>query len=296
MFDGFPELVDSLNAPVYSSQLAEVEQQLGCPLPPPVRESFLTADGQDMDAGAGGIFYGLYLLPLDEVMREWHFWRQAEADPRTGANPAVLATMASIPPQWVKSQYACRGWLPLLSDTSGNYVGVDLDPGPGGAWGQTIIFGRDFDRKCVVWRGEGEGGWANFVASFVDELESGDGWEADKGSDDEEELGYESYSGGGRYGESGTVAPKLAGQYKGWNTLEAWWDKSVKKWDELGLGMDVAAIERGLEEARRLTEGKGKERGGREGVDFEGIRSDQRTAEADIPGTSWATWPSAFFC
>jgi len=218
-----------------------------------VRESFLAADGQDIDSGCAGLFFGLYLLPLEDVMREWTFWRQAEHDPEAGKNPAVLATMASVPPSWIKQLYACRGWIPLLSDRAGNYVGVDLDPGQGGSWGQVIIFGRDFDRKCVVWRGDGEGGWGKWLASFADELESGDGWEADKSgsSDEEEELGYDSYNGGAQYGESGKGL-RLAGEYRGWNVLEAWWDKSVRQWEQLGLGLDVEAIERGLHEARRL--------------------------------------------
>lgn len=264
--DSFPELLESLNAPALPGAIMSLERSLGGPLPACVRESFLEADGQDLEGSAGGLFYGLYLLPLEEVRREWEFWRHAESDPQTGANPAVLATMASVPPQWVKSAYACRGWLPLLSDRSGNYVGVDLEPGAGGSWGQIIIFGRDFDRKCVIWRGEGEAGWAKWFASVVDEIESGEGWEADKSSDDEEELGYSSYNGGQRYGNTGG-SMRLVGQYKGWAVLEAWWDKSVRKWESLGLGMDVEEIERGMHEARRLagvqgddedSQGKGK--------------------------------------
>ncbi|KAL1411093.1 Cell wall assembly regulator [Vanrija albida] len=287
--DSFPELVDSLNLPSEPAIISEFEHELGCPLPPAVRDSFLVADGQDLEGGGGGIFYGLYLLPLDEVVREWQFWRQVEADPRTGANPVVLATMASIPPQWVKSVYACRGWLPLLSDRTGNYVGVDLDPGPAGHWGQVIIFGRDFDRKCVVWRGEGEGGWGKWLASFVDEVEAGENWETDKSlnSDDEEELGYGSYNGGQTYGDLGRTLT-LAGEYRGWSVLEAWWDKSTRQWEALGLGMDVNEIERGLDEARRLTgsapgsaSGKGKDR---EETDAAiEIRSRAQTRNIEIP-------------
>ncbi len=285
LIDDFPELIDSLNPPASQAIIAGIEQELGGPLPQAVREYFLVADGQDLEANGQGIFYGLYLLPLDEVMREWHFWRQAEADPATGSNPAVLATMASIPPQWVKSLYACKGWLPLLSDRSGNYVGVDLDPGTQGQWGQAIIFGRDFDRKCVLWRGEGESGWAKWVSSIVEEFESHEGWEVDKTSDDEEEIGYSSYSGANIYGDGGH-SMRLTGEYKGWNVLEAWWDKSVRKWEGLGLGMDVTEIERGLAEARRLhdesSKGKGKE-SARNSIDVAGIRANQRTADVEIP-------------
>lgn len=258
--------------------MATFEVELGCPLPRSVRESIQVADGQDLEAtgsisGSGGLFYGLYFLPLEEVMREWAFWRYAEDDPTVGGNPAILATMASVPPQWIKTVYACKGWVPLLSDRTGNYVGVDLDPGANGAWGQVIVFGRDFDRKCVLWKGDGEGGWGKWLAAFVDELESGKGWEADKAasSDEEEEIGYSSYNGGGTYGEAGSGL-RLAGEYRGWNVLEAWWDRSVRKWESLGLGLDIEEVEKGLEEARRLTgygvsatEGKGKGKA-REGI------------------------------
>ncbi|ORY31947.1 hypothetical protein BCR39DRAFT_493271 [Naematelia encephala] len=287
--DSFPELLETLNSPVDPSLLASFEAELGCPLPPPVRDSFLIADGQDLESassisGSGGIFFGLHLLPLEEVMREWSFWRQAEDDPTAGQNPAVLATMASVPPHWIKGLYACRGWLPLLSDRTGNYVGVDLDPGQGGSWGQVIVFGRDFDRKCVLWRGEGEGGWGKWLASFVDELESGEGWEADKASssDEDEDAGYGSYNGGQTYGEAGKGL-RLAGEYRGWGVLEAWWDKSVRRWEELGLGLDVDEVERGLAEARRLAglESKGKEQEN-PGLGI-GMRVGESAAQVEIP-------------
>jgi hypothetical protein len=217
-------------------------------------------------------------------MREWAFWRAAEHDPMAGTNPAVLATMASVPPGWIKCVYACRGWLPLLSDRTGNYVGVDLDPGPGGSWGQVIVFGRDFDRKCVLWRGEGEGGWGKWFASVVDELESGEGWEADKSnsSDEDEEVGYGSYNGGAAYGEAGKGL-RLAGEYRGWNVLEAWWDRSVRRWEQLGLGMDIEEVERGLQEARRLAGFDEKSKGKKNGLGV-GIRAGESAAQVEIPG------------
>lgn len=290
----FPELLETMNEAVEPELLASFEAELGCPLPPSVKDSFLCADGQDLESAYqlpnGGLFYGLHLLPLEEVMREWAFWRQAEHDPMAGQNAAVLATMASVPPTWIKSVYACRGWIPLLSDRTGNYVGVDLDPGPGGSWGQVLVFGRDFDRKCVLWKGEGEGGWGKWLAAFVDEMESGEGWEADKShsSDEEEEAGYTSYAGNQTYGEEGK-GMRLAGEYRGWNVLEAWWDKSVRRWEQMGLGLDVEEVEKGLREARRLAgydeEGKGKERdpGERVGLGI-GMGLGASSAQVEIPG------------
>ena len=278
LVDSFPELLETLNQPVNPATLQQFEHELGCPLPPAVRESFAIADGQDIDSGCAGLFYGLHLLPLEDVMREWSFWRQAEHDPESGKNPAVLATMASVPPTYIKPLYACRGWIPLVTDRTGNYVGVDLDPGDGGSWGQVIVFGRDFDRKCVLWRGDGESGWGKWLSAFVDDVESGEGWEADKSasSDEEDEVGYGSYNGGASYGESGKGL-KLAGEYRGWGVLEAWWDRSVRQWESIGQGMDVESIEKGLEEARRLAGANAEE------VEV-GMRTGESSAQVEIPG------------
>jgi cell wall assembly regulator SMI1 len=282
-----PELSDSLNIPIDMQELLRIEAELGIMLPPSVRDSYLCVDGQDPSADfKEGIFFGLTLLPLEDVLREWSFWRRVEFDPNTGQNPDILAIMSSIPPGWVKPLYACRGWLPLIADKCGNYVGVDLDPpgnshaanradsingsssksrqATGGSWGQVILFGRDFDRKCVLWRGEGEGGWGRWLASFAEELESGAGWEisdrsggsssrGDRGNDTDEEseddIGYSSYyfDAGGATGSSGQGL-RLTGEYRGWGVMEAWWDRSVRKWEELGLGIQPEELKRQQEE------------------------------------------------
>lgn len=310
-------MLETLNTPVPAHMLADFEREMGATLPPAVRESMLAVDGQDALGGVGlsdeGLFFGLHLLTLEDVIREWTFWRSVEHDPSSGANAQLLLTMASIPPDWIKHQYACRGWVPLISDRAGNYVGVDLDPGQSGSYGQVILFGRDFDRKCVLWRGEGTGGWGKWLASFADELESGQGWEVEgmgsptagggRNSDDsEDDVGYSGYYAGSgsrsadTYGE-GIGGLRLAGQYRGWTVLEAWWDKSTRMWEQIGLGMDVDAIERGLQEAERMAAEQAglvsepgpslNETDGRvQGLGFAGMRIDGSAAQVEIPGRS----------
>lgn len=280
-------------------QLQRIEGQLGFMLPPSVRDSYLCTDGQDPSTDfKEGMFFGLTLLPLEDVLREWSFWRRVEYDPATGQNPDILVMMSSIPPGWVKPLYACRGWLPLIADKCGNYVGVDLDPpgsshgvnggdlgtstasssesrqATGGSWGQVILFGRDFDRKCVLWHGEGEGGWGRWLAKFAEELESGVGWEIsdrssgaqsrgqngnDSDEESEDDIGYSSYyfdggaSGGDSYG-SGGQGLRLTGEYRGWGVMEAWWDRSVRKWEELGLGLQAQELQRQQEEIEKSRE------------------------------------------
>ncbi|KAG6864339.1 hypothetical protein C0991_010340 [Blastosporella zonata] len=244
----YPELGDTLNYGILPLDLAQIEMQFGFALPPAIRESYLCVDGQEAESAAGcseGLFFGLKLLPLEDVLQEWRFWREVDQDPATGANPQLRQVMESIPPGWIRKEYSQRGWIPLIADKVGNYVGVDLHPGESGSVGQVIVFGRDFDTKVVLWRGDGPAGWAKWLASFVEELESGEGIEighaGEDGNESEDDLGYEGYfydgtgrgqgDGGGDTGNSGL---RLTGEYRGWNVLEAWADRSLRRWHEAG--------------------------------------------------------------
>lgn len=244
----YPELGDTLNYGILPQDLANIEMQFGFSLPQVIRESYLVVDGQEPESSAGcsdGLFFGLHLLPLDEVLDEWRFWREVDDDPNTGAHPQLREVMQSVPPNWIRKEYSQRGWIPLISDKMGNYVGVDLNPEKGGSVGQVVVFGRDFDTKVVLWRGDGLAGWAHWLASFAEELESREGFElgtSNESEGSEDDVGYESYffDGSGRAsgeGAGGTTAGgiRLVGEYRGWTTLEAWADRSVRKWQEAGL-------------------------------------------------------------
>lgn len=245
LFNEYPELGDTLNYGILPQDLANIEMQFGFALPQAVRESYLIVDGQEPESSTGcseGLFFGLVLLPLEEVLEEWRFWREVDDDPNSGGHSQLRQVMQSIPPNWIRKEYSQRGWIPLITDKAGNYVGVDLNPGDGGSVGQVIVFGRDFDTKVVLWRGDGQGGWAKWLASFVEDLENGDGFELGGQNDtegSEDDLGYDSYFGGrgtgDGNGDTGGTGLRLTGEYRGWNVFEAWADKSVKKWQESGV-------------------------------------------------------------
>jgi cell wall assembly regulator SMI1 len=254
----YPELGDTLNYGILPQDLASIEMQFGFSLPQVIRESYLIVDGQEPESSAGcseGLFFGLHHLPLEEVLEEWRFWREVDDDPNTGAHVQLREYMQSVPPGWIRKEYSQRGWIPLISDKTGNYVGVDLNPGEGGSVGQVIVFGRDFDTKVVFWRGDGPAGWATWLASFAEVLESGEGFElgaSNESEGSEDDVGYEGYffDGTGRGGGEGTGGMssggmRLAGEYRGWTTLEAWADKSVRKWQQVGLVPDPPVGEKG---------------------------------------------------
>jgi cell wall assembly regulator SMI1 len=240
----YPELGDTLNYGILPQDLAQIEMQFGFALPQVVRESYLCVDGQEPESSAGcseGLFFGLHLLPLEDVYDEWRFWREVDSDPTTGGHSRLRDTMQSIPPGWARREYSNRGWIPLVSDKAGNYIGVDLNPDEGGSIGQVIVFGRDFDTKVILHRGDGPAGWARWLAAFVEDLETGEGFEVGASGDSEgseDDIGYESYFGGHAGGDGngeGVSGMRFTGEYRGWPALEAWADRSARKWVEAGL-------------------------------------------------------------
>jgi cell wall assembly regulator SMI1 len=241
--DEYPELGDTLNYGVLPEILHEVELTLGFTLPASVRESYLTTDGQEPESITGvgeGLFYGLSFLSLEDALEEWKFWRTVDDDPTTGANHRLRSAMQSIPPGFVRREYSNRGWFPLVSDKTGNYLGVDMNPDQEGSVGQVIIFGRDFDMKVVVCSGEGEGGWGKWLANFAEELEAGDAFEignADSSDGSDDGLGYDSYFNDGsrtRGHNSASAGLRLTGEFRGWPVLEAWGTRSYRQWVESG--------------------------------------------------------------
>jgi cell wall assembly regulator SMI1 len=95
-----------------------------------VRDTYLSADGRKPESAAActaGLFFGLTLLPFEDVLEEWRFWREVDDDPQTGANPRLRTLMGSVPPGFVRREYSARCCIPLAADKAGNYLDVAPD-------------------------------------------------------------------------------------------------------------------------------------------------------------------------
>lgn len=202
--ENYPELYDQLCEGGTNNDLNDLEHQLDCSLPQDVRDSLMIHDGQERGGNPTGIIFGSMLLDCEEIVQEWENWRtvnhqflletavtkpatpsrafggsssEASSSRRAAAaaekDPGLwrqdlMARQDCIPPNSVQKAYAHSGWIPLVRDWGGNNLAVDVAPGPGGQWGQIILFGRDFDTKYVVARS-----WAHFLAIVADDLNSG---------------------------------------------------------------------------------------------------------------------------
>lgn len=110
-------------------------------LPPDLVALYGEADGDD----EVGLFHGHLWFPLETVTTYVHHrpeWRWTD-DP--------LWSMAgdAEPPGTIRRQLASPRWIPFATSTGGDYLAVDMDPGPAGRPGQVIRVGIHYDGAPV---------------------------------------------------------------------------------------------------------------------------------------------------
>lgn len=151
------------NPPATAAEIASFEALVGRRMPPSFHQLYLWHDGEDNDRF--GHFYGLPLMPLRAAADEWNAWGGVLSSLK--GNRYVVGGGA-WPEGAVDPSYINRHWIPLTHDSSGNHIGLDLDPWPGGRIGQVILFGRDEDVKVVLADSLGQ-----FLSWIADLLEGG---------------------------------------------------------------------------------------------------------------------------
>lgn len=195
--NNFEELYDNLCEGCTQNDINELEHELDCSLPLEVRESLMIHDGQERPGLPTGVIFGCMLLDCEEMVEEWKNWRTVNEEffssgaiMASGPGPATASVSSSAgpsqpgsnplwrqdlqerqdsqPPGAVRKAYAHPAWIPVARDWGGNYIAIDLAPGPAGRWGQVIIYGRDYDCKYVVGRS-----WSAFLAVLADDICSG---------------------------------------------------------------------------------------------------------------------------
>jgi cell wall assembly regulator SMI1 len=133
------------NPPATDAQVDALQRLVGVDLPRSYRALYHWHNGENDDRW--GHFYGLPLLPLDQAASEWLAWKRILAE--FGGN-RYMVRGAGWPAGAVDPAYINPAWLPLTADGSGNHIGLDFDPWPGGRMGQVILFGRDEEVKVVI--------------------------------------------------------------------------------------------------------------------------------------------------
>lgn len=132
---------ERLRPPAAPGDLQRVVALLPTSPPQPWLDLYAAHDGEG-DAWVSGTFLDLKFMPLADVhaallemqdhLQYTDSFEPDEPDPRT------------------QQDYPSLGLLPIFDDMTGNYIGVDLQPGPAGVHGQAVVFGADYDGAKYV--------------------------------------------------------------------------------------------------------------------------------------------------
>lgn len=132
-----------LNGPAQLEEIEEMEKKMGVLFPNDLKELYLTHNGEILEEP--GLFFGLVFFSLKVMLKEWENCLEIYEDEE-------LQEMDSnvLPIDPIKEQSFNKKWIPIASDFSGNYLGINLDPDTNGTYGQIINFGRDEEVKSVI--------------------------------------------------------------------------------------------------------------------------------------------------
>lgn len=133
------------NPPATDARIDAFGRLVGLALPRSYRALYRWHDGEEDDRR--GHVYGLPLVSLRRAASDWTSWNETSAG--FGGNRYSIPA-ASWPQGAVDPAYVNPRWIPLTQDGSGNHIGLDFDPWPGGRVGQVILYGRDEDVKAVL--------------------------------------------------------------------------------------------------------------------------------------------------
>ncbi|WP_026411242.1 SMI1/KNR4 family protein [Actinomadura oligospora] len=174
---------DEFPGPASEEDIAEAEEDLGFALPPDLRALYGIADGEGHQINSLFDRWEWFSLAdlgdeddewLD-ISQEWQYepWRRTLFDARV--------------PNAVRRSALRPGWIRFAFDTGGNWLALDMDPGPEGRPGQVIAVGVDF--------GDGPAYVADSVTTFlrrlVEALERGDHRQHDRSLWIEADLPHE---------------------------------------------------------------------------------------------------------
>jgi cell wall assembly regulator SMI1 len=140
-----PEGAPMFCGPASDQEIAATERQLGLALPASVQALYRLANGQPDDAARLLDAFGL--MPLAQVADAAAFLNDFFPNGVNEEDPGhSMEVDTGIRPMWWNP-----GWIPLMTNGSGDYYCLDLDPADGGAPRQIVSYFHDETfRHCIA--------------------------------------------------------------------------------------------------------------------------------------------------
>ncbi len=157
-----PKDLKGLNPGATRTELRALEKAIQRPLPEDLRASLSVHNGQPLDNRL--LFGQLRLLNCTEIA-ECHSGYTGMYLGRESAADELFHRF--YPSDAIAHDVFNSGWVPIAQEEAcGNYLALDLAPGPAGTVGQIIEFGRDILTKGVV-----ASSWGEYLLSYADLLD-----------------------------------------------------------------------------------------------------------------------------
>ncbi|MDA3647230.1 SMI1/KNR4 family protein [Saccharopolyspora indica] len=160
---GFEE---ELPGPASEEDLAAAEERLGFEFPPDLRALYGIADGEGYE-----IINSLFdrhpwhsLEHVGDEEEDWLLFLEWKYEPQRSV------VFDAEPPNAVRRSVLRPGWIQFANDTGGNWLAVDMDPGPEGRPGQVISIGVDHSEGPLYVADS----VTTFLRRLVEALERGD--------------------------------------------------------------------------------------------------------------------------
>ncbi|NBE53469.1 hypothetical protein GUY60_18975 [Streptomyces sp. YC537] len=156
---------ESLPPPLDAAERAALLADFRSELPPDLVALYGEADGDDI-----GLFHGHPWFGLESTtthIHHHHEWKWTD-------DPLWSMADEAEPPGTTRRWISSLNWIPFATSTGGDYLAVDMDPGPTGRPGQVIRVGRNYGRPVYV-----ADSVTTMLRRHVAALDRGDYWEED---------------------------------------------------------------------------------------------------------------------
>ncbi len=161
-----PQFLTLLNPGATQDDITKLELVIGKKLPADFVQFYLLCNGQDEQKGVQGLIDSEELLSINSIIDQWHAWKEL-LDNRIFEDEDGPFT--SKPDSGVKNDWWNPFWIPFTHDGSGNHICIDLDPAPGGHFGQVIRMWHDSAERELY-----AGSFSDYFGNYVAGVDAGE--------------------------------------------------------------------------------------------------------------------------